>query len=108
LALSDAQPAKVQELFAAMKTETVPIGEKMIAQEAALEREFAGKTITEASLKAAMQAIAAVQAELRTAHLKYHLATAQLLTPTQVKRYAELRSYSSNPQTVHQHGGHQR
>ena len=41
-----------------MKAETVPIGEKMIAQEANLEREFAGKTITEASLTAAMQAIA--------------------------------------------------
>ena len=108
LALSEAQRAKVQELFAAMKTETVPIGEKMIAQEAKLEREFDGKTITEASLTAAMQAIAAVQAELRTAHLKYHLATAELLTSTQVQRYAELRGYSGSPQTVHQHGGHQR
>jgi len=108
LALSEAQRAKVQELFTAMKAETVPVGEKMIAQEANLEREFAGKTITDASLTAAMQAIAAVQAELRTAHLKYHLATAQLLTPTQIQRYADLRGYSSNPQTVHQHGGHQR
>jgi len=108
LALTEAQRAKVQELLAAMKAETVPIGEKMIAQEANLEREFAGKTITEASLTAAMRAIAAIQAELRTAHLKYHLATAPLLTPTQVQRYAELRGYSSSPQTVHQHGGHQR
>ncbi len=47
----------MQELFAAMKAETVPLGEKLIAQEADLERQFAGKTITEASLAAAMQAI---------------------------------------------------
>jgi proteasome assembly chaperone (PAC2) family protein len=108
LALTEAQNAKVQELFAAMTAETVPIGEKMIAQEANLEREFAGKTITEASLTAAMQAIGTTQAALRAAHLKYHLATAKVLSATQVQRYAELRGYSSGPQTEHQHGGHQR
>jgi Spy/CpxP family protein refolding chaperone len=108
LALTEAQRAKMQELFAAMKAETVPIGERMIAQEATLEREFAGKTITEASLTATVQAIGATQAALRAAHLKYHLATANVLSPTQVQRYAELRGYSSGPQTEHQHGGHQR
>src|SRR2546428_267783 len=34
LALSDQQRAKMQELFAAMKAEGVPLGEKLIAQEA--------------------------------------------------------------------------
>jgi hypothetical protein len=101
LALSETQRAKVQELFAAMKAETIPIGEKMIAQEANFEREFAGKTITEASLTAAIQAISATQAALRTTHLKYHLATTELLTPVQVQRYVELRGYSHRPQMKH-------
>jgi len=108
LALTEAQHAKMQELFAAMKAETVPIGERMIAQEVALEGEFAGKTITEASLTAAMQTISNTQAALRAAHLKYHLATAKVLSPMQVQHYAELRGYSSGPQTEHQHSGHQR
>ena len=46
LALSDQQRAKVQELFAAMKAAAVPLGETLIAQEADLDKQFAGKTIT--------------------------------------------------------------
>lgn len=107
LGLSDAQRTKVQELFAAMKAETVPLGEKLIAQEADLEHRFAGKTITAATLSAAMQAIATTQAALRTAHLKYHLATVEVLAPVQIQRYAELRGYSSGLQPKHLHGGHQ-
>jgi predicted amidohydrolase YtcJ len=80
---------------------------RMLAAIANLEREFVGKTITEASLTAAIQAISATQAILRTAHLKYHLATAELLTPTQVQRYAELRGYSSHRPMMHQHGIYQ-
>ena len=108
LELSEAQRTKMEALFAAMKADTVPLGEKLIAEEADLERQFASKTITEPSLTAAMQAIAKSQAALRAAHLKYHLATAEVLTPTQVKRYAELRGYSNGPPAGHPHGGHQR
>lgn len=106
LQLSAAQRAKMQELFAAMKAETVPLGEQLIAQEADLERQFAGKTITAASLATATQAIGSTQATLRAAHLKYHLTTTELLTPTQIQRYAELRGYSGSPQTKHRHGDH--
>jgi hypothetical protein len=108
LGLSRVQQGKVQELFAAMKAETIPLGEKLIAQEADLERQFAGKTISETSLTAAMQAIAATQAALRTAHLKYHLATVDVLAPAQVQQYAELRGYRGGAQPLHLHGNHQR
>ena len=107
LALSEAQRAKVQGLFAAMKAETIPLGEMLIAQEVDLDRQFAGRAITEASLAAAMQAIGTTQAALRTAHLKYHLATVEVLAPTQIQRYAELRGYSSGTQAQQQHRGHQ-
>jgi hypothetical protein len=107
LGLSQEQRAKMQGLFAAMKAETIPIGQKLIAQETDLDRQFAGKTISEASLTSAMQLIAATQGSLRAAHLKYHLAAAEILTPTQIKQYAELRGYSRGPQAGHQHGGHQ-
>ncbi len=107
LGLSEAQRVKMQELFAAMKAETVAIGEKLIAQEAELERLFAGRTITETSLAATMQAISTTQAALRTAHLKYHLAAVTVLAPAQIHQYAELRGYLSGEQPKHQLGGHQ-
>lgn len=106
LALSDAQRVKVQAFFAAMKAETVPLGGKLIEQETELDRQFAGKTITEASLAAATQAIATTQAALRTAHLKYHLATLELLAPEQVQRYAELRGYAGGTPAMQRHDRH--
>ncbi len=87
-----------------MEAETVPLGQKLIAQEAELDLQFASKLITEPSLISAMQEIAQTQAALRAAHLKYHLATSEDLTPRQIKRYAESRSYSNGPQVEHQHG----
>lgn len=98
LDLSDAQRAKVQELFAAMTVESIAIGEKLIAEEAQLDRQFAQKTITSAELVASTQAIGATQAALRATHLKYHLLTLDLLTPAQVQRYAELRGYAGPAQ----------
>jgi hypothetical protein len=106
LELSETQRAKMQELFAAMKAETIPLGEKLIAQEADLDRQFAGKAITEVSLAVALQAIGATQGALRTAHLRYHLATVPVLTPHQIQRYGKLRGYAGSAQGHHQHGGH--
>ena len=101
LGLTDAQRAKMQQLFAAMKAEAVPLGEKLIAQEADLDRAFAGKTITPASLAALTDAIGSTQAALRAAHLKYHLSTVEVLTPAQIERYAELRGYARRPHNQH-------
>jgi hypothetical protein len=38
--------------------------------------------------------IGATQAELRNAHLKYHLLTSGLLTAAQMQRYSQLRGYA--------------
>jgi len=105
LHLSDQQRAKMQELFAAMKAEAIPLGERLIAQEAELDKAFANKTITAATLAASTEAIGATHAALRQAHLKYHLFTTDLLTPAQVQRYAELRGYRGRVE--HTHGPHQ-
>ena len=77
-----------------MKAESIPIGEKLIAQEEELDRQFAHKTITPASLLESTQAIGSTQAALRATHLKYHLSTMAVLTPEQVQRYTELRGYT--------------
>jgi hypothetical protein len=96
---------RLQELFAAMKAEAIPLGERLIAQEAELDKAFAGKTITAATLAASTQAIGATHGALRQTHLKYHLFTVEVLTPAQIQRYAELRGYKTGMQ--HPHGRHQ-
>jgi Spy/CpxP family protein refolding chaperone len=94
LQLTEPQRARAQALFDAMKAETVPIGERLIQQEAELDQLFATKTVTATNLAAATTAIGGTQALLRAAHLKYHLSMLDVLMPSQVARYAQLRGYA--------------
>jgi Spy/CpxP family protein refolding chaperone len=101
LDLSADQRASIQRLFDSMKAEAVPLGSKLIEQEADLDKQFAGRTVTPESLKASTSAAAATQGALRETHLKYHLSTVAILTPDQMQRYAELRGYGDH--TMHHH-----
>jgi hypothetical protein len=105
LGLRSDQRAKIQEMFGAMKSETTPIGSRLIDQEAELDGQFAKRTITPETLKAAAGAIARTQGELREAHLKYHLLTAAVLDEAQLAKYAVLRGYTAEApaQKHHQH-----
>jgi Spy/CpxP family protein refolding chaperone len=105
LALSPEQRERTEALFEAMKAEAVPLGERLIQQEAELDRLFATRTVEPASLEAATNAIGATQGQLRAAHLRYHLAMMDVLTPEQVRRYGEVRGYSEG-QVRHGHGAH--
>ena len=87
LALTRDQRERTAALIAAMKAEAVPVGERLIEQEAKLDGLFANRGITPASLTAATQEIGATQARLREAHLKYHLAMMAVLSPEQVAKY---------------------
>jgi len=107
LGLNAEQRKTTEVLFEAMKTEAVPVGERLIEQEAKLDRLFAVREITPASLRAATEEIGATQARLRETHLKYHLAMMAVLTPDQVERYRQLRGYGvrsdSPPHHPHRH-----
>ena len=103
LRLSADQVTKLKALFEAMKAETIPIGAALIEQERTLNDEFAGRTVTPASLESTTQRIGATQAALRAAHLKYHLTTVAILTPEQVVRYNELRGYTGHAAPAHHH-----
>jgi hypothetical protein len=96
LELSAAQRGEVQRLFDSMKAEAMPLGVRLIEEEAELDRQFAQRTVTPESLKAATAAVAATQGTLRETHLKYHLSTAALLNPAQMVKYAELRGYGDD------------
>ncbi len=102
LRLTDRQRADVQRLFDQMTAEVVPIGEKLISQEVELDQLFARRVVTPNGLEAATAAIGVTQAELRKAHLKYHLLTSELLTAAQMQHYAQLRGYAEeNSGTEH-------
>jgi len=107
LRLTEEQRAEVQALFDAMRNEAARIGDRLIAAEAALDRQFAERTITPARLDAATHSIGALQADLRATHLRYHLVTRDILLPEQLRRYSELRGYAEAPASMrHRHGGH--
>jgi Spy/CpxP family protein refolding chaperone len=106
LGLTGEQRTRVQDLHAAMRTETVPLGERLIAQETELDRLFATKSVTPASLQATTAAIGSTQGALRGAHLRYHLSTKEVLTPEQVHRYGELRGYGTSGGQGHGPNGH--
>ncbi|MDQ4136210.1 MAG: Spy/CpxP family protein refolding chaperone [Pseudomonadota bacterium] len=95
LGLTEAQTRRMRDLHAAMRAEAIPLGERLIAQEAALDHLFAARLATPTTLAEATGAIGATQGALRAAHLKYHLSTLEVLTPDQVSRYAALRGYRS-------------
>ncbi len=103
LELSAAQRGEVQRLFDSMKAEAMPLGARLIEQEADLDRQFAQRMVTPESLKASTAAVATTQGDLRETHLKYHLSTAALLNPAQMVKYAELRGYGAGGAS---HGGH--
>lgn len=93
LALSNEQRQRIRELFDTMKVEAVSIGEKLIAQESALDRAFAEKKISEPTLASLIAQIGETQSQLRQVHLKYHLITADVLTAEQKRLYAMHRGY---------------
>jgi hypothetical protein len=101
LRLSTEQKTRVQSLFDSMRAEAVPLGAKLLEQEADLDQQFANRSVTLESLKAATAAIGVTEAELRDTHLKYHLRTAQILSTEQMQHYSMLRGYGSDSQTQH-------
>lgn len=106
LGLSVAQREQTEALFEAMLAETTGLGEQLIQQEAELDELFASRSITPEALSATTGTIGATLGALRGAHLRYHLAMMEVLTPEQVRRYGELRGYVAGQGGGHGHGGH--
>lgn len=96
LQLSDQQRSRTNVLIESMKAETIPIGEAIIVEETTLDRLFSERRVTRASLDAAVSRIGAAQGELRGAHLRYHLAMVEVLSPAQMALYAKLRGYAES------------
>ena len=100
LQLSDEQQRRTEGLFQAMKAQAVALGERVLAEEATLDRLFADQQITEATLDEITRRAAVAQGRLRAAHLRFHLAMLEVLTPQQIEAYRRLRGYS-DPAMLH-------
>jgi hypothetical protein len=103
LGLTAEQKARVQALFNSMKAEALPLGAKLLEQEAALDQLFATHSVTADNLKTATEQIGVTQAALRDTHLKYHLQSAQILSAEQMRHYSMLRGYGPDAPMQHHH-----
>ena len=96
LQLTPDQKSKTEALFKTVKARAVDIGRQLVEEEQALDRQFATKLITPASLQQSLERIAKLQAELRRAHLETHLEQTALLSDTQIAAYLKLRGYGAS------------
>ncbi len=106
LELSAEQKAAAQAAYDAMHAEAVRLGEAIVERERRLDALFAGGAVTPEVLRATLEEIGRLQAELRFVHLAAHLETRRILTREQVERYAHLRGYAGGGAHAHDHHGH--
>jgi len=104
--VENAQEIRAKEIarrigIEAMKSETIPIGKQIVASETALDRLFAERRVTRASLDGAMSRTGPAQSALRAAHLRYHLSMREIPSPKQTSRYVELRGYAAGEDRDH-------
>ncbi len=96
--LDGAQVSALMEIFEQMKARAIQQGERLIALERELENHFRNRSITDAKLRASLDAIAEARKELRYIHLATHLKTPEILSPDQIEKYNRLRGYTNpNP-----------
>jgi len=95
IGLDAAQLAQLRAIRQEMTAQAKPLGEKLIALEAELDRQFAGGTITDASLRRLLAQIAETRRDLRYVHLATHFKTPPLLTAQQTAAYSRLRGYTA-------------
>lgn len=93
LGLSDDQKQKTEALFAQMQAEAKRLGEQVIASEYELDLLFKDRNGSITTVREATAKAARAQGQLRAVHLRYHLLMIEVLTPTQVAKYNELRGY---------------
>jgi Spy/CpxP family protein refolding chaperone len=94
LSLTDEQRTSIQRLFDSMREEVIPLGKQLLSAEKDLNRAFVERTITPEKLQSMTAGIGEMQGKLRDTHLKYHLATATLLSPDQLRRYNDAWLYT--------------
>ena len=95
LELVPEQRAHTQAIFERMESSAKALGAQLIEAERSLELLFRSRTIEPASLRAAVERVAGLQAQVRVAHLQAHLEQTAVLTAAQASIYSKLRGYGA-------------
>ena len=102
LALSEQQLAQTGIIYKTMQHQAAELGRQMVHKESELDQLFANSTITSELLKNWLAEIAALQAEIRYAHLAAHLEQRAVLSEHQARQYDQQRGYTGG-HSVHKH-----
>ena len=94
IGLDETQRAAVAAIYKRMRSGAVSLGERLIELERRLESHFRSRSVTDALLRASLNAIARTRSELRYVHLSAHLETLKILSEEQIRSYGALRGYS--------------
>lgn len=103
LQLTPEQRAALTTLREDMLEKAVPLGERYLVLESAIEQGFRDGSLDAEGLRGLLEESALVEAELRFAHLEAHLATRELLTRHQIALYDEARGYGDADHGSHEH-----
>lgn len=93
LALDQSQRQRLRNLQQAADGEVLALARRIAAEEQRLDRAFAEDNIDLNRIDTITGNIGVMQAELRAARLRSHLATRRLLTADQVLRFAEINGF---------------
>lgn len=106
LNLTPAQVSATEKLFATMQTKAQALGESLVEEERHLDHLFASHEITPELLATSLERIGSLQAKIRNTHLQAHIDEAEVLSPEQNARYAQLRGYGTPSSNMHHDGPH--
>jgi Spy/CpxP family protein refolding chaperone len=96
LQLSKQQTEQIEKAKDAMTDAAIKIGNQIIENERKLNAAFVSKTIDQSQLDSLVKESAALQGQLRLAHLSAHLQIYKILTSEQIAKYDQLRGYSGS------------
>jgi len=103
LMLTAAQRDATQKLMDTHKAQARALGAELVSAERELDELFRAGKVEERDLARSVRMSAAIAGEYRLSHLDTHRRLRALLTDEQVKRYDELRGYSSGKARRHRH-----
>ncbi len=106
LQLTDEQYTQTETIYEEMRADAIKLGKQIVDIEKEINDAFTDKQITNAFLQEKVEESANLYGQLRTVHLKYHLAMVEILTPQQVEQYNELRGYNSGDPCINIPNGH--
>lgn len=96
IGLTAGQASRIEEIYSDMKAQAIPLGNKLIEAERALNLAFAKREIDDQKLIKLLDNISSVRKQLRYTHLAAHLQTMPVLKEEQVSLYNELRGYGKD------------